>query len=439
MEDLGATSMAMRSASAAMCAPPERINHHHLVPQPAPLELGRRPSPCSTHSEALARELFPHEVPQPEAQQTPSEWLQVGPQVPRLSGSSILGVSVETRHNTSAPVVYNRVGPSALGLEGGSGLVQNGCIMHEHQVGLTTPGLPGAGPPMLAGGVGHEYQVPLPPLGVPGGRIPMVTGGMAHEHQVPLPPLGVPGAAVPMAAGGMAHEHQVPLPPPGMPGGSVSLLGGVTPPGPLAPQELIMQPHVGVPWISVPSMGSVVPPVGMVWNSASQLLVPQPVAMPGFGIHASELMAPVGLTSHVAMMQAMQSHIPYMGVNGGAEYYYGDGTDMGLCVYVDGDGSQPQTPRRTAKALLAHYRVNIPENLSQLQPICTHRTKSGFLGVYPARKGRWQAQVNHRSIGGYSTAWDAGVAVTRHLVMLAQEEGSDPSEDTINDTVSASG
>ena len=194
-----------------------------------------------------------------------------------------------------------------------------------------------------------------------------------------------------------------------------------------------MQPHVGVPWISVPSMGSVVPPVGMVWNSASQLLVPQPVAMPGFGIHASELMAPVGLTSHVAMMQAMQSHIPYMGVNGGAEYYYGDGTDMGLCVHIDGDGSQPQTPRRTARALLAHHRVNIPENLSQLQPICTHRTKSGFLGVYPARKGRWQAQVNHRSIGGYSTAWDAGVAVTCHLVMLAQEEGVDPSEDTIKD------
>ena len=54
--------------------------------------------------------------------------------------------------------------------------------------------------------------------------------------------------------------------------------------------------------------------------------------------------------------------------------------------------------RRVAAAVSP--QVQIPDDLSQLQPIPTSRTKSGWVGVYPARKGRWQAQVNHRSIGG---------------------------------------
>ena len=39
------------------------------------------------------------------------------------------------------------------------------------------------------------------------------------------------------------------------------------------------------------------------------------------------------------------------------------------------------------------------------------RTESGWVGVYKARNGRWQAQVNHRAIGGYATAREAGIAV----------------------------
>ena len=45
------------------------------------------------------------------------------------------------------------------------------------------------------------------------------------------------------------------------------------------------------------------------------------------------------------------------------------------------------------------------------KPIPSKNNPSGYKGVYPARGSRWQAQVNHRSIGGFPTAWDAGVAV----------------------------
>ena len=72
------------------------------------------------------------------------------------------------------------------------------------------------------------------------------------------------------------------------------------------------------------------------------------------------------------------------------------------------------TSKTSARALLAQHKVQIPDDLTKLQPIPTRRTKSGWVGVYPARKGRWQAQVNHRSIGGYATAWEAGVAVAAH-------------------------
>jgi len=58
---------------------------------------------------------------------------------------------------------------------------------------------------------------------------------------------------------------------------------------------------------------------------------------------------------------------------------------------------------------------------AQLQPIPSQRrrNKSGWFGVYPARNGRWQAQVCHHAIGGYATAWEAGTAVTAHLVRMA--------------------
>ena len=62
------------------------------------------------------------------------------------------------------------------------------------------------------------------------------------------------------------------------------------------------------------------------------------------------------------------------------------------------------------------------EDLNQLQPIPTTKTKSGYVGVYPARRGKWQAQVYHKAIGSYGSAWEAGVAVVTHLVVMAMAE-----------------
>ena len=76
----------------------------------------------------------------------------------------------------------------------------------------------------------------------------------------------------------------------------------------------------------------------------------------------------------------------------------------------------------SARNLVARYKVDIPDDLNKLKPIPTTRTKVGWLGVYPGRGGKFQAQLNHRSIGGYSSAWEAGVAVTAYLVVMAQAE-----------------
>ena len=50
-----------------------------------------------------------------------------------------------------------------------------------------------------------------------------------------------------------------------------------------------------------------------------------------------------------------------------------------------------------------------------LRPIPHAKNVSGYKGVYPGRKGRWQAQFNHKSIGGFATAWEAGVAVAMEI------------------------
>ena len=50
-----------------------------------------------------------------------------------------------------------------------------------------------------------------------------------------------------------------------------------------------------------------------------------------------------------------------------------------------------------------------------LKPIPNSRNVSGYKGVYPGRQGRWQAQVDHKSIGGFATAWEAGVAVAAEI------------------------
>ncbi|KAL1528293.1 hypothetical protein AB1Y20_009649 [Prymnesium parvum] len=96
------------------------------------------------------------------------------------------------------------------------------------------------------------------------------------------------------------------------------------------------------------------------------------------------------------------------------------GAGGAACDKAEADGAT--STRVSARALLAQHAVVIPDDLSKLGPIPTKRTKSGWVGVYPARKGRWQAQVNHRSIGGYPTAWEAGVAVAAHLVVMARAE-----------------
>ncbi|KAL3924122.1 MAG: hypothetical protein SGPRY_004007, partial [Prymnesium sp.] len=47
------------------------------------------------------------------------------------------------------------------------------------------------------------------------------------------------------------------------------------------------------------------------------------------------------------------------------------------------------------------------------EPIPSAASKTGFKGVYKARNGRFQAQCDHRAIGGFATAREAGIAVAR--------------------------
>mmetsp|Transcript_28149 Transcript_28149/g.69870 ORF Transcript_28149/g.69870 Transcript_28149/m.69870 type:complete len:559 (-) Transcript_28149:200-1876(-) len=54
------------------------------------------------------------------------------------------------------------------------------------------------------------------------------------------------------------------------------------------------------------------------------------------------------------------------------------------------------------------------------------RCESGYVGVSRGRKDRWQAQVDHRAIGGFATAYEAGVAVTLRMIELAQGKKPPP-------------
>lgn len=74
-------------------------------------------------------------------------------------------------------------------------------------------------------------------------------------------------------------------------------------------------------------------------------------------------------------------------------------------------GSSDASPQSIADKLTSR-----PDEVADIEdepnkPIPSKNNPSGYKGVYPARGSRWQAQVNHRSIGGFPTAWDAGVAV----------------------------
>ncbi|KAL3932266.1 MAG: hypothetical protein SGPRY_000772 [Prymnesium sp.] len=55
--------------------------------------------------------------------------------------------------------------------------------------------------------------------------------------------------------------------------------------------------------------------------------------------------------------------------------------------------------------------------------------ESGYIGVYKGRKDRWQAQVDHRAIGGFPTAFEAGKAVTTRMIELAQGLMPEPTSD----------
>lgn len=65
---------------------------------------------------------------------------------------------------------------------------------------------------------------------------------------------------------------------------------------------------------------------------------------------------------------------------------------------------QPSPPKRLEK-----------QQVLVIKPIPNSKNVSGYKGVYPGRKGRWQAQVGHKSIGGFPTAWEAGVAVATEI------------------------
>jgi hypothetical protein len=76
--------------------------------------------------------------------------------------------------------------------------------------------------------------------------------------------------------------------------------------------------------------------------------------------------------------------------------------------------STDQTTDVTHAALLLLRATNPDTTLSTAH--CSMRVPTrNAVQVYPARNGRWQAQVHHASLGGYPTAWEAGVAVAQAL------------------------
>ena len=103
----------------------------------------------------------------------------------------------------------------------------------------------------------------------------------------------------------------------------------------------------------------------------------------------------------------------------------------------DSSGQQQQALNRdkkkatpfSAAAVLKKLGVQIPDDLSTIEPIPSSTTKSGYYGVYPGRAGkaagsgpRWQAQIHHEAIGGFASKWEAGVHVTARLAMMAAAE-----------------
>lgn len=84
-------------------------------------------------------------------------------------------------------------------------------------------------------------------------------------------------------------------------------------------------------------------------------------------------------------------------------------TFLGTATPSTQQGNHPAGPMTQPK------RVIIQSAGMLLRPIPHAKNVSGYKGVYPGRKGRWQAQFNHKSIGGFATAWEAGVAVAMEI------------------------
>ena len=78
--------------------------------------------------------------------------------------------------------------------------------------------------------------------------------------------------------------------------------------------------------------------------------------------------------------------------------------------------------RKTCEKHFIDWKLELtPERRAQLQPLMSGKTsQSGYVGVSRGRGNRWQAQVDHRAIGGYPTAYEAGVNVTLTLIETAQ-------------------
>ena len=108
---------------------------------------------------------------------------------------------------------------------------------------------------------------------------------------------------------------------------------------------------------------------------------------------------------------------------------------LAMPIPMMGDSDTERSAQRARKTL-EKFGVDwtqelTPERRAQIEPLPTTLTsgkpmakkgpsQSGYVGVSHGRGSRWQAQVDHRSIGGYATAYDAGVAVTTVLIELAQ-------------------
>ena len=73
---------------------------------------------------------------------------------------------------------------------------------------------------------------------------------------------------------------------------------------------------------------------------------------------------------------------------------------------ADADGEMDVAAEKSAGGECDEVDPDLPT-----EPVASKNNPSGYKGVYPARNGRWQAQVHHSSIGGFATKREAGIAV----------------------------